>query len=314
MKHLKSILFVMCMLNMFVVLAQWKPDSVLNFVAFGDNSVIASIEYFKYNEKDSLVESNLVELNNNQKIPIHKHTYQYAKAKGGIAKIITILSYNSESKTYYPSFETTKLMNKTGRILSETNVSFQKDGSKINENKVLYSYNESGKITRSEFYRWNKQKAIWFIESTVDFKYSENFEEVLFCEFDSISNKLIPQTRTEIFYNSNKTLNESIKYNFNKHTWMPVERSVYGYDTTLNIEGNIVQKFSLEKCGWENVFYYVKKKNKNNLVDTEIHMHWGDKDWLVDLTYYYEYNEQGDLLRLLNENKEILISRHGQIR
>lgn len=297
--------------------AQCRADSVITYSNINGKNEITSIEYFSYDLKDSLVSARLVTFQQEKATPVYENKLYYSKVKGNHVVVFEISKWASDRAAFVPAARTTRTYSKKGVLLSELNenpVALKGEGVVEAlfeaESKTQYNYSSTGDLVSKVFFRWNKTLKIWVNESKISYEYNQEFmTKSTTLEWDSLENKWISTWRNEFSYNDDNSLAETITYQFDNLAWIPETRTSYGIDTVQRIKGNIVQKWNGSKRGWDNKFYYVFKLNEKGLTDTEVHLSWSGKEWLVDLTFFYSYNESGQLIQVMDKNKEIIVDR-----
>jgi hypothetical protein len=291
--------------------AQCKSDSVVTYQVIGDNRVIASVEYFTYDLKDSLLTNRLIEYQNGKAFPLYENRYSYSKLKGN-----TVISYENckwvaERAVFKPVVKVTRTYSKNGLLISEIHDDLSAEPNPANvDTKIDFSYTKTGDLISNLLSRWNSATNSWVGESYVAYEYKNGLmSETTTSDWDSSSQDWKAKWRSDYVYDANKTLLETVSYRFENYAWIPDTRTYYGLDSSQALKGVIVQKWNGGKRGWDNQSYYVMKLNSKEQTDTEIHLSWSGKEWLVDLTFFYIYNEQGQVIQILNDKREVMVDR-----
>ena len=310
----RSVLFVSGCLFLYgsnTAVAQCKSDSVVTYQVVGDNRVVASVEYFTYDLKDSLLTNRLIEYQNGKAFPLYENKYSYSKLKGN-----TVISYENckwvaERAIFKPVVKVTRTYSKSGLLISELHDDLSTEPNPANvDTKIEFGYSKAGDLISNLLSRWNSATNTWVGESHVAYEYKDGLmTESTTSDWDSSSQDWKAKWRSDYVYDTKKTLLETVSYRFENYAWIPETRTYYGLDSAQAIKGVIVQKWNGAKRGWDNQSYYVMKLNAQEQTDTEIHLSWSGKEWIVDLTFFYIYNEQGQVVQILNDKKEVMVDR-----
>lgn len=301
-------LFHLCNFQGNLAYGQCKADSVVSYRVVAGQREIAGIEYFSYDTKDSLINTKFIDYQNGIPTPVYEAVISYSKSKGKILITFENSNWDPERAYFSPTFTTVKTYSKKGLLLSEVN----SNGDLLisTDSKIQYSYNDLGELINYELHRWHPVKRMWVIESMISYSYQNGkMSESITSVWDTVGQTLNQSWRTDFIYNADLSLAENTTYQFNNNVWIPDSKTTYGYDTSQNVKGNVVQKWNGAKGGWDNKFYYVFKLNEKGQTDAEIHLSWSGTDWVIDLTFFYVYNESGQLIQILNDKKEIMIDR-----
>lgn len=310
----KGILFVfgwMALIESNSAQAQCKSDSVVTYQVVGEMRVIASVEYFTYDLKDSLLTNRLIEYQNGKAFPLYENKYSYSKLKGN-----TVISYENckwvpERAIFKPVVKVTRTYSKSGLLISELHDDLAAEVNPANlDTKIDFGYTKTGDLISNLLSRWNSATNSWIGESYVAYEYRNGLMiESTTSDWDSSSQNWKAKWRSDYVYDENETLLETVSYRFENYAWIPDTRTYYGLDSAQALKGVIVQKWNGAKRGWDNQSYYVMKLNDKEQTDTEIHLSWSGKEWVVDLTFFYIYNEHGQVIQILNDKKEIMVDR-----
>jgi hypothetical protein len=310
----KGILFVFGWIILFgsnTSTAQCKSDSVVTYQVVGETRVIASVEYFTYDLKDSLLTNRLIEYQNGKAFPLYENKYSYSKLKGNTVIAYENCKWVAERAIFKPVVKVTRTYSKNGLLLSEVHDDLAAEPNPANlDTKIDFRYTKTGDLISNLLSRWNSTTNSWVGESYVAYEYNNGLmTESTTSDWDSSSQDWKAKWRSDYVYDTNKTLLETVSYRFENYAWIPDTRTYYGLDSTQALKGVIVQKWNGAKRGWDNQSYYVMKLNDKDQTDTEIHLSWSGKEWVVDLTFFYIYNEQGQVIQILNDKKEIMVDR-----
>ncbi len=291
--------------------AQCKSDSVVTYQVIGENRVIASVEYFTYDLKDSLLTNRLIEYQNGKAFPLYENKYSYSKVKGNTVITYENCRWVAERAIFRPVVKVTRTYSKNGLLISELHDDLSAESNPANvDTKIDFGYSKTGELISNLLSRWNSTTNSWVGESYVAYQYMDGLMiESTTSDWDSSSQDWKEKWRSDYVYDDDKTLLETVSYRFDNYAWIPDSRTYYGLDSTQALKGVIVQKWNGAKRGWDNQSYYVMKLNDRDQTDTEIHLSWSGKEWVVDLTFFYIYNEQGQVIQILNDKKEVMVDR-----
>lgn len=291
--------------------AQCKSDSIVTYQVIGSKRVIASVEYFTYDLKDSLLTNRLIEYQSGKALPLYENKYSYSKVKGNTVITYENCAWVPERAIFRPVVKVTRTYSKTGLLISELHDDLSTESNPAYvDTKIDFGYNKAGDLISNLLSRWNSTTNSWIGESHVAYQYEDGLMTVsTTSDWDSTSQDWKAKWRSDYTYDANKTLLESVSYEFENNAWIPDTRNYYGVDSSQAIKGIIVQKWNGAKRGWDNQSYYVMKLNEKEQTDAEVHLSWSGKEWVVDLTFYYVYNEQGQVVQILNDKKEVMVDR-----
>jgi len=295
--------------------AQCKADSVITYRSFNGANQIASVEYFDYDQNDSLIKSTMVDFQDGKATPVYETTIQYSK-KGGMNRVIlTSSNWVADRGVFKPVSITRKSYSKKGNLLMVSSYNI------TNEDTVLFSeqihsYDKNNNETFNILYYSNPKTGKYEEHTRNKYQYnSENKMTESFTEkWDTITQDWMGEWRIIFKYDSAGTLSNTTTYHFKNEAWIPTERTIYGKETDKPVEWNIVQKWDCGAEKWSNELYYVFQKNAKGQTDTEVHLSWIKKEWQIDMAYHYVYNEQGYLVQILNDQKLIMVDRFCRTR
>jgi hypothetical protein len=290
--------------------AQCKADSIVNYRVIAGNREIASIEYFEYDLNDSILSNKLIEYYSGKAMPLYENKFTYSKVKGNTVVSYENAGWDASKAVFKPVVKVTHTYSKKGVLISEIHDDLKGGASNGNDAKIDYTYTPAGLVLTNLLSRWSVAANSWMGESLVEYEYENNLmARSTTSEWDSLSQNWKAKWRTDYVYDNTNTLSETVAYKFENYAWIPDQRTYYGYDSAQAVKGTIVQKWNGGKRGWDNQSYYVQKLNTKGQVETEVHLSWSGKDWVVDLTFHYVYNELGQLIQILNDKREVMVDR-----
>ncbi len=290
--------------------AQCKADSVITYRSFNGVNQIASIEYFEFDQNDSLIKSTMVDFQNGKANPVYQTTIQFSKSNGMNRVFYTSSNWITDRGIYKATSITTKSYSKKGNLLSETSYNVSNDDT-ILFSQQIHSYDKNGNEIFNILYYVNsatdkyEKHAQNFYTYNSENKITESRTE----KWDTAGQKWTGEWKTFYTYDSTGVLFHTTTYQHKNDAWIPTERTVYGKEADKPVEWNIVQKWDCTAEKWSNQFYYVFQKNEKGQTDTEVHLTWMKKEWQIDIAYHYIYNENGFLVQILNDQKQIMVER-----
>lgn len=291
--------------------AQCKSDSVVTYKVIAGSRVIESVEYFTYDLKDSLLSNRLIEYQNGKPMPLYENKYSYSKLKGNTVVTYENCAWVPERALFKPVVKVTRTYSKAGLLISEVHDDLSSEANPVyKDTKIDFIYNKEGDLVSNLLSRWSSTTNSWVMESKVSYLYSNDLmTSSTTSDWDSTSQSWKGISRSDYAYDDKGVLLETVSYGFENYAWIPETRNYYGVDSLQSFKGTIVQKWNGAKRGWDNESYYVMKLNDKDQTDTEIHLSWSGTEWVVNLTFYYVYNDKGVLVQILNDNKEVIVDR-----
>lgn len=291
------------------LIAQCRADSVLTYRIINGTNEIASIEYYYFDENDSVVRTTLAEMQGGLAVPLNEVTIRYFKSGSDFCTESNFKTWNPERGTYRPETRHTRVFSKKGLLLKET---YDKISSGIiPETQFTFSYSKSGQVLTSEFMRWNQLQNRWINESKVVHSYNGSLEsESITYRWDTLKNAWANDWRVEYSYDSLNALAQTLTYHFKNEAWVPKTRTVYGKDSINPITWNIVQEWNGAKENWTNKYYYIFQHDEQGYTIKEIHLDWVSREWQMNMTLLYEYNEAGMLVQIRNEAGQVMVDRY----
>jgi len=293
-------------------IGQCKADSVVTYRNVGGYFEVATVEYFSYDENDSLVFQDFFQYQNSKKSTVSQITIERKKVKGKWVVEKNSASWNSDQAVVNPVSKSISTYDKKGKLTSEVHQDFKLIGAQsnyINQSKFEYVYSKTGLLIEQTMSVWNVQKSSWQSDTKVSTTYNAAnlSKETITTIWDTTKNVWANSWKHEFGYDSLNVINEAITYKFIKGVWVPHARTEYGKDPKDPMKYNIVQKWHGDKNKWINEFYYIFQMDEFGKTKTEVHLSWTGKEWKIDLTVYYVYNDKGELSQILNENKQVIV-------
>jgi hypothetical protein len=299
-----------------------QADSVLSYQLILGNLQPAAIEYFTYDENDSLITSTMATFVDGRVIPGTRTVIERKKSKGKWIVAAYTDSWIPEANTYGLRSLATNRYDKKGNVLSTVYgdeviaVNAGEGSSTFREGfKTLYSYNKSGQLV-SQLSQVRLHQASgsdeWTNGTKMTYTYNELEQntEIVTMNWNAEKNAWQEAWRNNFSYDSLGVLAETTTYEFITSTWVPRSRTEYGFDKTDGFKYTIVQKWDGTRSKWVNEFYYVMQLNELGKTKTEVHLTWSGKEWVITLTAHYQYNEAGEISRILNDNNLVIMDRY----
>jgi hypothetical protein len=299
-----------------------RADSVLSYQLVLGNLQPAAIEYFTYDDNDSLIKSTVAMYVDGNLIPGTRTVIERKKSKGKWVVGTYMDSWIPGTDTYGQRSKVTNTYDKKGNLLSTVYadeliaVNAGEGSSSFSEGyKTHYSYNKSGQLVlqlsqvRDQL---SAQNTEWTNGSKMTYTYNEQGEntEITTLNWDMEKNNWHEAWRHNFSYDSLGVVSEMTTYEFINQAWVPKSRTEYGVDPSSGFKYTIVQKWDGAKSRWTNEFYYVMQLNELGKTKTEVHLSWTGKEWQITLTVHYEYNEAGEISRMLNDNNLVIMERY----
>jgi len=314
MKNLGTLITILFFLVInYSAFSQCKADSAINYQIIGGQHEIGSIEHYWYDENDSLTSETIQEYQNSIPGISYHRNIKRKKVKGNLE--VTTAFEVWTTRVTWSSYTQEIAIYRKGKLISQTYSDHKMldNGSSenVNQAKNVYAYDKNGHLTEQIFSIWNVKDSQWKNQSKIATTFNENGlrDETITSEWDSTKNSWSNSWKNVFGYDSLNELSETITYQFMKGVWVPHSRTEYGIDPKDGLKFNVVQKWNGEKSKWVNEFYYIFQLNEEGKTKTEIHLSWTGKEWKIDLTYYYFYNENGEIYKIMNDNKQVIMER-----
>ncbi|MBI3135216.1 MAG: DUF3836 domain-containing protein [Bacteroidetes bacterium] len=299
------LLFLVPVNNLF---SQCKADSVITYRIVNGINHVASIEYYVFDEKDSLVKTTLVEMQAGKAQPICEVAYRYFKSGAGPCIEAESRTWNPDRGVYKATSKHTTVYSKKGLVISDK---YDRVGNAVvAESELNYTYNKSGQLQKKELRYWNEGAGKWVNESMITFTYLNGLQTESFSYvWDSTQQKWANDWRTVFSYDSLNELSETVSYQFKNAAWVPDSRTVYGKEPDKPVKWNIVQEWNGTKENWTNKYYYIFQQDEKGFTQKEIHLDWAGKEWQINMTFQYVYNDAGLLVQILNSSNQVMMDR-----
>jgi hypothetical protein len=290
------------------VSAQCRADSVFTYRVVGGSNQIASIEYFLFDENDSIIKKSLLEIHDGKALPVNEMGIRYFKAGSTLCVEYESRNWVAERGIYRADSKHTQVRTKKGLLIAEK---YDKIGAAVTpESESIYTYNKSGQLITNEFKRWDEASKSWKMESRVAYFYSGALQtESITYQRDTVQNSWKEDWKIIFSYDSLNELSETVSYQFKNGAWVPRSRTVYGKEADKPVKWNLVQEWSGSKENWVNQFYYVFQLDAKGFTEKEIHLDWVNKEWKINMAYQYVYNDSGMLVQILSETGQVIMDR-----
>lgn len=289
--------------------SQCPADSVRTYSFIGGKGVLSDVEYFGFDDHDSISLSRMVSYHSGAPMPVFENRVERIKSGGNLLVRMTSAAWSAEKGTYIETARSSKNISRKGWVLSEQYENY-KAGIWEMESQILYTYSKTGKLLEKNFLYMDAalNQLVNSVKLTFVYQgdlltdtYTENWDPGL-----SVWKK---DWKMTFEYDSLNYLRQTVTYQFLHEAWVPDSRTQYGRETDKMVRYNLIQKWNGGKANWENEFYNVFQLDENDRVKTEIHLSWDSKDWKIDQTLKFVYNEYGELYQILNGSDQLIQER-----
>jgi len=291
-------------------------DSVITYRVLSNTREVASIEYFEFDQNDSLIKNVLIDVVGGIRTPVYLKEIARKKIKNQFHVEEVLKLWNAEKNSYSTYSKSVTVYDKKGVILSKNYFDAVQKGSNpiefVPQSKTDYFYLKGGLLLFQESFVWDKaQGGSWKKTTKELFDYNELGQKlnVIFMEVDTASETLKETVKIYFTYDAAFQLKETIRYKIINGVWLPDERNSFGEFHDGPMTYHHVQYWRCDINDWDNSRYFVFQHGEDGRVESEVHLTWRNTEWKIDVSVFYGYDENGKLSQLLNENKQLVVQR-----